>query len=80
VSKLTGWLATLPSAPELEFVTPQPERFSEALAGRRVVTAPRSLARAVARLAADRLADPAALDASYVRRSDAELKWTDGSA
>jgi tRNA threonylcarbamoyladenosine biosynthesis protein TsaB len=44
------------------------------------VTAPRALAGAVARIAAARLGrgeacDPAALDANYVRRSDAELFW-----
>jgi tRNA threonylcarbamoyladenosine biosynthesis protein TsaB len=77
VAKLADWLASLPDSAELEFVTPQPERFAEALAGRRVVAAPRSLARAVARLAANRLRDPAALDASYVRRADAEMKWLD---
>ncbi len=43
-----------------------------------VVTAPQALAGMVARIAAERLArgesgDPAALDANYVRRSDAEL-------
>ncbi len=36
---------------------------------------PRALAGAVALLAFDRLQDPAALDANYVRRSDAELHW-----
>lgn len=36
---------------------------------------PRLLAGAVARLAAAQARDPAALDANYVRRSDAELFW-----
>jgi hypothetical protein len=33
---------------------------------------------AAAELAAGRALDPAALDANYVRRSDAELLWKDG--
>jgi hypothetical protein len=38
----------------------------------------RSLAAAIARIAEDTPAvDPAYLDANYVRRSDAELFWTD---
>jgi tRNA threonylcarbamoyladenosine biosynthesis protein TsaB len=36
---------------------------------------PRALAAAVARLAPRQTRDPAALDANYVRRSDAELFW-----
>jgi len=36
---------------------------------------PRSLAAAVARIAPTQARDPAALDANYVRRSDAELFW-----
>jgi tRNA threonylcarbamoyladenosine biosynthesis protein TsaB len=45
-----------------------------------VTTAPRALAAAVGRIACDRLpagqaADPAGIDANYVRRSDAELFW-----
>ncbi len=36
---------------------------------------PRALAAAVARLAPGQARDPAALDANYVRRSDAELFW-----
>ena len=43
-----------------------------------MVTAPRTLAGVIARIAGERLArgeasDPAALDANYVRRTDAEL-------
>jgi tRNA threonylcarbamoyladenosine biosynthesis protein TsaB len=45
-----------------------------------VITAPRSLAAAVGRIASEeckqgRASDPAAIDANYVRRSDAELFW-----
>ena len=44
------------------------------------MTAPRALAGAVARIALSawqngETTDPAALDANYVRRSDAELFW-----
>jgi tRNA threonylcarbamoyladenosine biosynthesis protein TsaB len=40
-----------------------------------LVTAPRALAGAVARIARNRPGDPAAIEANYVRRSDAELLW-----
>ena len=64
VSKLEQWRASLPPA-DYEFVQ-----------------APQSLAAAVAfcaemDLLAGKAADPAALDANYVRRSDAELFWKD---
>jgi tRNA threonylcarbamoyladenosine biosynthesis protein TsaB len=63
VTKREIWLAGLPAG--VEFVEP-----------------PRALAGAVARLALDlylrgEACDPAALDANYVRRSDAELLWRD---
>jgi tRNA threonylcarbamoyladenosine biosynthesis protein TsaB len=79
VAKFGPWLETLPAGVE-EFlsndltVTLEGTRF----AGARVVMAPRQLAGVIARIAAERLArgeasDPAALDANYVRRTDAEL-------
>jgi tRNA threonylcarbamoyladenosine biosynthesis protein TsaB len=79
VSKFEPWLETLPAAVG-EFVSNDltlvltGTRFADA----RVVTAPRALAGAIARIAGDRLArgeasDPAELDANYVRRTDAEL-------
>ena len=79
VAKLGPWLETLPDGVE-EFlsndltVTLEGTRF----AGARVVMAPRELAGVIARIAGERLArgeasDPAALDANYVRRTDAEL-------
>jgi len=84
VARFPAWLATLPAG-ELEFVSPDFTPFHALLAGTRfeharVVTAPRALAAAIARLALARLlhgeaSDPAALDANYVRRSDAELFW-----
>ena len=80
VAPFAAWMETLPAG-ALEFVSPDFAPFQAALAGTRfehapIRTAPRALAAAVARLAA--LAepqDPAALDANYVRRSDAELLW-----
>ena len=79
VGSLAQWLATLPAG-ELEFISTDFAAFGEALPGAPRVTAPRALAGAVARIAAARFArgeacDPAALDANYVRRSDAELFW-----
>jgi tRNA threonylcarbamoyladenosine biosynthesis protein TsaB len=80
VAEFAAWLETLPAG-ELEFVSPDFTPFQGALAGTRweqvpVRTAPRGLAAAIARLAARaEPQDPAALDANYVRRSDAELLW-----
>ena len=84
VAPLERWLAGLPEG-DLEFVSPDLAPFRPALEGTRfagtpVVTAPRELAAAVGRLALERweageALDPAALDANYVRRSDAELLW-----
>jgi len=70
VSSLRHWLETLPAG--AEFLTPDPAPFSGAVTARAV---PRALAGAIGRLAAGMLTDPAALDANYVRRSDAELHW-----
>ena len=77
---ITGWLAERLSSSLVN-------RFVAALAGTRfervpVTQAPRALAGAIGRIAAARLAageasDPAAIDANYVRRSDAELFWKD---
>ena len=78
------WLETVPQR-GVEFVYSGFSAFRELLVGtawERAATlaAPRALARAIARIAGCRLArgeaqDPAALDANYVRRSDAELLW-----
>lgn len=79
VGSFGAWLAGLPAG-DLEFVT---SGLTLPLAGTRfehapVRVAPRALAAAVARLAARaEPRDPAALDANYVRRSDAELLWKD---
>ena len=80
VAPFAAWIETLPAG-EMEFVSPDFTLFRAALAGTRfahipVRTAPRALAAAIARLAAvAEPRDPAALDANYVRRSDAELLW-----
>ena len=72
VAPPAAWLASLP--PGVEFVTTGfPLDVPATLA-------PPAMAAQVARIAAERLArgeasDPAALDANYVRRSDAEMFW-----
>lgn len=79
VAPFAAWIETLPEG-ELEFVA---SGFTPPLAGTRferapVRIAPRALAGAIARLASRaEPQDPAALDANYVRRSDAELLWKD---
>jgi tRNA threonylcarbamoyladenosine biosynthesis protein TsaB len=84
VAHFPQWLAALPKG-EIEFISTDFSPFRGALAGTRfenarVVEAPRALAGAIGRIAAARLEageaqDPAAIDANYVRRSDAELFW-----
>jgi tRNA threonylcarbamoyladenosine biosynthesis protein TsaB len=73
VAHLDAWLAALPPGVE-EFVSAMP------LPVPRVVVPPRALAAMVAEIARGKLlcgqaSDPAALDANYVRQSDAELFW-----
>ena len=80
VMTLAAWLAALPKG-EVQFVSTDPA----ALVGTRfehapIVTAPPALAAAIGRIALGRFlrgeaSDPAALDANYVRRPDAELLW-----
>lgn len=73
VVKLEDWLAGLPKG-DLEFIT---SGFPLDV-GAPVLEAPRALAGAIGRIAAGRIhlaKDPAAIDANYVRRSDAELMW-----
>jgi len=84
VARFGAWLDGLPDG-DLEFVSPDFTSFCAALGGTRFEhaarrIAPRSLASAIARIACVRFlageaSDPAALDANYVRRSDAELFW-----
>jgi tRNA threonylcarbamoyladenosine biosynthesis protein TsaB len=82
VSPFGAWLERLPEG-DLEFVATNFAPFSPAVAGTRfadvpVVEAPRALAGAIGRLAAGfEGSDPAAVDANYVRRSDAEMLWKD---
>lgn len=70
VGPFDAWLACLPQGAEL--ICPSPERF-----GVQAVKTPAALAPAIAQLAPRFWRDPVELDANYVRRSDAELKWTD---
>lgn len=82
VMRFPQWLESLPPG-EIEFVATDFEPFRAALQGTRfetsrITTAPRALAAAVGRIAYERWSaglavDPAAVDADYVRRSDAEL-------
>lgn len=80
VLKLSHWLETLQEA-EYQFISPcrvcvplEGTRF----AGMSFVEPPRNLAAAVAHCAErGNWLDPAAIDANYVRRSDAELFWKD---
>ncbi len=84
VTGLEKWIASLPEG-DLEFISADPTLPGAAVKGTpfeaaHVVTAPQALAAAAARIALARwrngeLSDPAALDANYVRRSDAELFW-----
>lgn len=80
VMKFPAWLETLP-ANGYEFIATDFSPFrAQVDPGIPVVTAPRALAGAIAHIAAfqrkqGRSLDPAAIDANYVRRSDAELFW-----
>jgi tRNA threonylcarbamoyladenosine biosynthesis protein TsaB len=86
VVKFPTWLATLCS-PSYEFIWVCGAPFRSALEGTRFAEmpfseTPRNLAAAVAYCAdidgqSGKWVDPAALDANYVRRSDAELFWKD---
>lgn len=88
VMKFPQWLESLPTG-SLEFISTDFSPFRAALAGTHfgdapIIEAPRALAGAIARIAASKLrqglaVDPAAVDANYVRRSDAELLWKDHS-
>ena len=86
VARFTEWVGSLPVL-EIQFITPSPGLFASSLASTRfaaaqVIEAPRAIAGAIGLIAAARLKegraqDPAAVDANYVRRSDAELLWKD---
>jgi tRNA threonylcarbamoyladenosine biosynthesis protein TsaB len=68
VGKFEMWLAGLPEGVEIL----SPDYAAEGVA---ITRTPQEMAAAVARIAAGEPRDPAALDANYVRRSDAELFW-----
>jgi tRNA threonylcarbamoyladenosine biosynthesis protein TsaB len=68
VGKFESWVAALPAGAEIL----SPDYTAPGVA---IIRTPRELAAAVARLAPAAAGDPAALDANYVRRSDAELFW-----
>lgn len=76
VLPLEDWLAVL-SEPEYQFISPTALRLEGTrFAAMPFLEAPRSLAAAVAACAERQTGrDPAAIDANYVRRSDAELFW-----
>lgn len=75
VSPLPAFVASL-AADVTECVTQTPEVFHSALPGRLVTAAPRALAGVVGLIAEGmQWQDPLAVDANYVRRSDAELFW-----
>lgn len=77
VGKLEVFLGLLPKS-EVVFVSSDFTAFHDSLPPAPRVAAPRALAGAIAQIASEREArDPAALDANYVRRSDAELFWKD---
>ena len=77
-----GWYTGMPDGVQ-EFVSTDFDPFRPALAGTRfagarIVTAPRALAAVIGQIGWERLRsgqalDPAAVDANYIRRSDAEL-------
>jgi tRNA threonylcarbamoyladenosine biosynthesis protein TsaB len=73
VVKVATWAESAPAG--VEFVALDLTGL-DALPASPRVTAPRELAAMIARIAATReWQDPAALDANYVRRSDAEMFW-----
>ena len=79
VIPLESWLAKLDPAANYELISAMPIRFGPAA----LIKPPRFLASAVALCAEQdgregKWMDPAAVDANYVRRSDAELFWRDG--
>lgn len=87
VTKSEGWLANLPQGGDYQLITENADWLQSVVKGTRFETTesvqiPRNLAGAIAACAeADlrngALADPSTLDANYVRRSDAELYWSD---
>jgi tRNA threonylcarbamoyladenosine biosynthesis protein TsaB len=80
VTRFAAWIASLPA--EAEIIVMDPAPFAAMLPGRVLVQAPRALAGAVGLIGwrdwqQGKALDPVAVDANYVRRSDAELLWKD---
>jgi tRNA threonylcarbamoyladenosine biosynthesis protein TsaB len=80
VTKFGDWVAGLPAGAEIIVLDTAP--FAAMLPGRAFVQAPRALAGAIGLIAwgdwkEGSVLDPAAVDANYVRRADAELLWKD---
>ncbi len=87
VANLPDWLKTLPEAfpaQAIEFISNLPGLaqviIDTPFASACILPAPNALAGAIGKIAAARLlagedSSPAALDANYVRRSDAEIFW-----
>ena len=77
VTAFQPWLASLTSKPE-EIISPDFSAFRPSFTMDVPIREQRTLAAAIARIAEKTPAvDPMYLDANYVRRSDAELFWTD---
>lgn len=86
VGPFGAWLDSLPTE-SFEFISPDLAPFEPVLAASRFVASPRrsgqrAVAAAVGWLALRRVragepGNPTAIDANYVRRSDAELRWND---
>jgi tRNA threonylcarbamoyladenosine biosynthesis protein TsaB len=87
VTKLEPWLANLPEGDDYQLITENTGWLQSVVKGTRFeaadsVQTPRNLAGAIgacaeADLRSGAAGDPSTLDANYVRRSDAELYWTD---
>ena len=78
VGPFQDWLNSLPPS-VTELISTDFAPFRAVFDRKMHVSEQRSLAGAVGKVAASGLglADPAAIDANYVRRSDAEMKWKD---
>lgn len=76
VTPFPRWMESLPSEVS-DIISPDFAPFRASFPLQVPVVEQRAIAGAVARLAAGRCVDPALVDADYVRRSDAELNWTD---
>ena len=81
VAPFPSWMQTLPGTIR-EFISSDASAFRPHLPADSNIVEQRTIAAAVGRIARRRFlagenGDPAALDANYVRRADAELKWKD---